>query len=520
MLRTRLLPLVAVVSATIPQLAFAHGYMDYPPARQEICDSDGGYWESTDGSTIPNAACRAAFKESGWYPFVQKPEFAKLVSNFTNQAAVEAGVPDGALCSAGDPKKAGIDIPSSEWQATPIDPSLNGKLTLLYRASTPHNPSFWKFYLSNAAYNSATDALKWSDLDLIAEFGNVPVVIINEKKYYQMTITLPTDRTGNAVLYSRWQRDDPAGEGFYNCSDISFGGDIVVPTWQSLGAAVKATDDANNGDTVWFRVFDGSGTETVFEKVAIDVTNQDESVWASQLADIINNGSTGVRLGKLSQDGLVSWDSADLYGNLVYVKDQSATFQLDIKREVVNNVPALNAPLAVSVESGQSTQIAVSATDADNDVLTFSASQGTVTVTGNDATISYTAPATTTDLNDTITVTVTDGTASAEAVISVNVKGSGSTGGETNWDANATYLAGDKVTHFGVTYTAQWWNKGEEPGTSSVWVADKGAGDQAWSKDIAYSGGDTVVYETKTYKAKWWTKGDLPTNGGPWAEVK
>lgn len=102
--------------SALPVTAQTHGYMDYPPARQQICDMDGGYWDSTDGSTIPNAACRAAFIESNWIPFVQKPEFSILVSNYNNQAAVEAAIPDGHLCSAGDKAKHGIDLPSADWQ--------------------------------------------------------------------------------------------------------------------------------------------------------------------------------------------------------------------------------------------------------------------------------------------------------------------------------------------------------------------------------------------------------------------
>ncbi|WP_407331118.1 lytic polysaccharide monooxygenase [Enterovibrio sp. 27052020O] len=522
MSRTRVLPFAAVATAVssvmVPQMASAHGYMDYPPARQEVCDRDGGYWDSTSGSTIPNAACRAAFQESGWYPFVQKPEFAKLVSNFNSQGAVEAAIPDGTLCAAADAKKAGLDIPSSEWQTTPIDPAANGKLTLLYRASTPHNPSFWKIYLSNAGYNPAATTLAWSDLELIAEFDNVPVVVINDKKYYQMQITLPTDRSGNAVLYSRWQRDDAAGEGFYNCSDISFGGDVIAPTWSSIGSFVKSTDDALAGDTVWFRVFDGNGSETVFEKLAINASNAAESVWAAQIAESVNTTSTTAQIGKQAEDGTVTWDSADLYGNLVYVKDKNASFQLEVKRPTANTAPTLNVPSAVNVDSEQRVSIAVSAADTENDALSFTASAGTLTTNGNTATIAYLAPKTTTDVTEQITVTVSDGTATSQAVITINVKGSGPIA-ESDWQPVKTYVAGDSVLHLGVTYTAQWWNKGEEPGTSAAWTAESGAS-QNWSKSLAYSGGDIVTFNGKSYKAKWWTKGDLPSNGGPWGAVK
>lgn len=524
MLRTRSFPALAAGAAlsaiALPQVAAAHGYMDYPPARQEVCDSDGGYWGATDGSGIPNAACRSAYLESSWYPFVQKPEFAKLVSDFTNQAAVEAAIPDGTLCAAADAKKAGIDIPSADWQATPIDPSLNGKLTLLYRASTPHNPSFWKIYLSKPGYNPATDALAWSDLDLVAEFDNLPVVLINEKKYYQMSITLPTDRTGNAVLYSRWQRVDPAGEGFYNCSDISFGGEVIPSPWTSLGGALKPTTDANAGDTVWFRVFDGNGNETVFEKLPIDANNQNESVWAKQLAQTINASASGVGLGKLDASGLVTWDSADLYGNLVYVKNTDASFQLEVKAGAVNTAPTLAAPVSASVNSGETVTVELTAFDADKDVLTFTASAGELTVNGNSATLSYSAPVTTADLREQITVSVTDGKATASSTITVTVKGSGTQPGNSDWDPKRAYLAGDKVTHLGTAYTAQWWTQGEEPGTVSAWKAEKSAGDTAWDSKLSYTSGDVVTYKGQTYKAKWWTKGDVPTNGGPWQAVK
>ncbi|MGL4522080.1 MAG: lytic polysaccharide monooxygenase, partial [Bacilli bacterium] len=42
---------------------------------------------------------------------------------------------------------------------------------------------------------------------------------------------------------------------------------------------------------------------------------------------------------------------------------------------------------------------------------------------------------------------------------------------EGTWKKDATYLAGDTVTYNGVTYTAKWWSKGDEPGKSDVWSA-------------------------------------------------
>lgn len=37
------------------------------------------------------------------------------------------------------------------------------------------------------------------------------------------------------------------------------------------------------------------------------------------------------------------------------------------------------------------------------------------------------------------------------------------------WDKTATYNAGDTVDHNGKAWVAQWWTKGEEPGTTGEW---------------------------------------------------
>jgi len=41
--------------------------------------------------------------------------------------------------------------------------------------------------------------------------------------------------------------------------------------------------------------------------------------------------------------------------------------------------------------------------------------------------------------------------------------------GDNDWQVDSTYVGGDIVTHKGTTWTAQWWTKGEEPGTTGEW---------------------------------------------------
>ena len=124
--------------------ASSHDYVEYPKARQQICKDDGGYWWPANGSGIPNAACRAVYQQSGGYMLTQHHEFSANVGDYRNMAAVQNIVSDGSLCATGDSRKSGMDIPSNAWQRTTIDLATSSELTLRFRATTPHSPSFWQ----------------------------------------------------------------------------------------------------------------------------------------------------------------------------------------------------------------------------------------------------------------------------------------------------------------------------------------------------------------------------------------
>ena len=186
---------------------------------------------------------------------------------------------------------------------------------------------------------------------------------------------------------------------------------------------------------------------------------------------------------------------------------------------VENTAPELTAPATVDVKSGQSVVITVTATDADGDTLTYSASTGQLAVTETGAKITVTAPTVTTDTTVNVVITVSDDEASTQQTVVVNVAADGGAVGDT-WNTGTIYNSGDTVVYNGVTYTAQWWTKGETPGTSSVWVEEDTGEVGGWSASKTYSGGDEVIFEDNNYRAKWWTKGDKPGNAnGPWERI-
>ncbi|MEF1172941.1 lytic polysaccharide monooxygenase [Vibrio sinaloensis] len=338
---------LGVSSALFSFNVHAHGWVEFPNARQNICYEDGGFWTNE----IPNSACQAAFNESGAYPFVQRSEVAANVPNYRDMAHVKAIVPDGQLCSAGDAAKKGLSIPSTHWQRTNVNPDENNQIELVFFGKAPHNPSYWEFYLTKPGYDE-TQPLTWDDLELIDTAGDVPV---DAEKRYRMKVTFPADRTGDAILYTRWQRIDVAGEGFYNCSDITLRGNGATPPTNPG----EPTDPGNNlttlgyfvpqgfgpveaGDTVRFRTFDASGQEIVDINHPISATNT--NTWAAELADQFNSQQTGDwYVGIWHQEmNHYMFDSSNIYANQVLAPNGTYSYALSLIKADVPPVEPVN----------------------------------------------------------------------------------------------------------------------------------------------------------------------------------
>ncbi|MDR8480644.1 lytic polysaccharide monooxygenase [Serratia sp. IR-2025] len=241
-----------------------HGSPAIPISRQYQCYKEGGYYWPADGSGIPQSDCKAAYQlvyhkyldksgivvpkkegkksainskknavdiiEQSNYQFRQWNEASKNVADYNNPDAVKAAIPDGQLCSAGNVgaewderskvwnDKSGLDAVTA-WRATDIQKTSEGKIDIVYDATATHDPSFFEVYISRPDYNAATAPLKWSDLVLLEKVENVKP----ENQQYKFAVNAK-DYTGKHVIYIRWQRIDPVGEGFYSCSDVNIKG--------------------------------------------------------------------------------------------------------------------------------------------------------------------------------------------------------------------------------------------------------------------------------------------------------
>ncbi|WP_189240545.1 lytic polysaccharide monooxygenase auxiliary activity family 9 protein [Planomonospora parontospora] len=207
--------LLAVV--LVPSSASAHGAMMVPGSRTYFCWQDG---LSPQGNIVPiNPACAAAVAQSGanslynWFS-VLRSDGAGRTRGF---------VPDGELCSGGNPNFTGFNRPSTEWPVTHL--TAGRQIQIKYNKWAAH-PGWFYLYVTKDGYDPSKP-LTWDDLeeqpfDTADHPDSVGSPGTNDAHYY-WNATLPSGKSGRHVIYSVWKRSDSA-ETFYNCSDVVFDG--------------------------------------------------------------------------------------------------------------------------------------------------------------------------------------------------------------------------------------------------------------------------------------------------------
>ncbi|MDX3537116.1 lytic polysaccharide monooxygenase [Streptomyces sp. MB09-01] len=196
-------PLALAAYAAAP--AVAHGSMTDPVSRVAACYAEGP-------EAPKSAACKAAVASSGAQAF-----YDWNAVNIANAAGNhQALIPNGQLCSAGNDKYQGLDLPRADWPASPMTA---GAHTFRYKGTAPHKGSF-ELYVTKDGYDP-TKPLKWSDLES-APFAKATDPGMQNGDYV-FSGTVP-NKSGRHLIYSIWQRSD-SPEAFYTCSDVVFGKD-------------------------------------------------------------------------------------------------------------------------------------------------------------------------------------------------------------------------------------------------------------------------------------------------------
>lgn len=205
---------VAVLTAAP---ASAHGAMMKPGSRTFFCWQDG---LTPQGNIVPkNQACSAAVAQSGanslynWFS-VLRSDGAGRTRGF---------IPDGQLCSGGNPSYAGYDGTGTAWPVTHLTSGAN--FSFSYNAWAAH-PGWFYLYVTKDSWNP-DQPLRWDDLEdqpfLTVDHPPVTGQVGSVDGQYRWNGVYPAGKSGRHIVYSVWKRSDSA-ETFYGCSDVTFDG--------------------------------------------------------------------------------------------------------------------------------------------------------------------------------------------------------------------------------------------------------------------------------------------------------
>ncbi|MEH0668839.1 lytic polysaccharide monooxygenase [Vibrio owensii] len=460
----------------LPTAANAHGWSEFPSARQNTCYEQGGIWSGNP----PNAACAQAKEISGSYPFVQRNEYAKNITDFNNMAAVKAAIPDGTLCYANDPQKKGMGAPHTGWTRTELN---TGTFEFVFNATAPHNPSFWEFYLTKPGAD-LSKALAWGDLDLIQTEGNVPV----SGGKYRMNVTIPSDRSGDAILFVRWQRDDAAGEGFYNCSDITIvGGETPPPEPTPQPDLVKGDlyipvdfVGPDLGDTVKYDIINKYGE--VARSFDIEVNASNINDWERLLASEINGWHAEFKDGAVfigdwhEEMSHYMYFQNDPSRNFFNSKDSRASGMISVIDGDEGGVEPLTGDIYELVKSDKVVNAGDKVVIATSEAANLTQTQGSAVSIQNNGTASIVVDTTAITQNETLSfVANAVNSARAETFTFEVIAGDDEItppkpepdpdpkpepDDNGTWDAAKTYLGGEVVSYADQNWKAQWWIQG------------------------------------------------------------
>jgi len=298
--------------------AFAHGTMIVPESRSHRCAFDGSIENHQD------PACRAAIDLGG--------KQALYDWNGLRQAAADGRhrevIPDGKLCSGGNPDFVGLSLPRNDWRMTPIAPGADGSFEFVFHGTAPHASRDWQFYATRDGWDP-TRPLAWGDVDQFCSSGGVPLVSDAQgRQVYKIRCNLPA-RSGRQVIFAAWQRSD-SPEAFYSCSDVEFTGGSD-DGWQQIGR-IEAPQALTARSVVTFRLFDESGDD--LEQIAVTLKRGDRSRgrWPFVLVQKVNQESSYARIGVLQPSGEIV-PTRKVGGNFVYASDgRSLRFEIDVTR--------------------------------------------------------------------------------------------------------------------------------------------------------------------------------------------
>jgi chitin-binding protein len=199
----------------------------FPGNRTFLCWQDG---LRENGQIIPfNPACGAAVAATGTTPLYNW--FAVLRSDAGGRTT--GFIPDGELCSGGRGGPYDFTAYNAVRTDWPLTHLTSGATYQIRHSNWAKHPSSavgpgglqggFRVSITPQGWNP-NSALRWADLTQLQLINDPPDTgPAGALNYYFWNLTMPSGRSGRAILYIQWIRSDST-ENFFSCSDITFDG--------------------------------------------------------------------------------------------------------------------------------------------------------------------------------------------------------------------------------------------------------------------------------------------------------
>ncbi|MFD7510634.1 lytic polysaccharide monooxygenase [Streptomyces sp. NPDC059853] len=227
--RSGLLRALAVATAALLCLipwadtAAAHGSTIDPMSRNYSCWKRWGHDFQNPNMANQDPMCWQAWQDNPNAMWNWNGLYRDGVNN-NHQAAI----PDGQLCSGGRAEGGryrSMDTVGA-WEATNIASSAN--FTVRVHDAALHGATYFQIYVTKQGFDPTTQALKWSDLELVRTTGAYAPgegTPSTEPQLGGVTVSIDASapgRTGRHMVYTIW-RAGHMDQTYYLCSDVNFG---------------------------------------------------------------------------------------------------------------------------------------------------------------------------------------------------------------------------------------------------------------------------------------------------------
>lgn len=327
--------LLTIFGLGLPSEIFAHGSMETPLSRVYNCRQE-------NPENPKSAACKAAVEAGGAQALYDWNSVRQGSANGQHRAIIR----DGQLCGGGSSTFRGLNLARTDWVSTPIAPDSNGEFEFVYHATAPHATQYMEFYITKDGYNPLKP-LAWSDLEA-QPFCTITDVQLKNKRYH-MACPLPSNKTGQHVIYNIWQRSD-SPEAFYSCSDVTFMGNNQTPpaNWKELGQ-IRAQQDLAIDSQVTLRIFEtdqntGDFNDIESHNIVINSGMGTSNLWPLHLAQNVNTNSSLIAIGVLQQNGEIQPVQSNQANRIYTQSERQLNFEIEIRAP---NPPVEDYPVAV-----------------------------------------------------------------------------------------------------------------------------------------------------------------------------